>query len=166
MVLNSQVVTQYSQNFSQVFRPQAETKALLVCILQKPKKCTSHNEFCTETVEQSNYKMEWSGLEWSDYETKQWFKPSTLLNCPDSREEAPPSSISAALTGWWTYNKFFFKSVKGLNPWVISWVWSWIGLLLTVTDILTICAVVIFRVKVSCITSVDGIIRLITSWLN
>ena len=33
-----------------------------------------------------------------------------------------------------------------------------IGLLLTVTDVSTTCAVVIFRVKVSCITSVDGII--------
>ena len=31
------------------------------------------------------------------------------------------------------------------------------GLLLTVTDVLTTCVVVIFRVKVSCITSVDGI---------
>jgi len=30
-------------------------------------------------------------------------------------------------------------------------------LLLTVTDVSTTCAVVIFRVKVSCITSVDGI---------
>ena len=29
-------------------------------------------------------------------------------------------------------------------------------LLLTVTDVSTTCAVVIFRVKVSCITSVDG----------
>ena len=29
--------------------------------------------------------------------------------------------------------------------------------LLTVTDVLTTCAVVIFRVKVNCITSVDGI---------
>ena len=33
---------------------------------------------------------------------------------------------------------------------------SRIGLLLTVTDVLTTCVVVIFRVKVSCITSVDG----------
>ena len=32
-------------------------------------------------------------------------------------------------------------------------------LLLTVTDVSTTCAVVIFRVKVSCITSVDGIIE-------
>ena len=39
--------------------------------------------------------------------------------------------------------------------WVIE---SWIGLLLlTVTDISTTCAVVIFRVKVSCITLADGI---------
>ena len=30
-------------------------------------------------------------------------------------------------------------------------------LLLTLTDVSTTCAVVIFRVKVSCITSVDGI---------
>ena len=33
---------------------------------------------------------------------------------------------------------------------------SRIGLLLTMTDVLTTCVVVIFRVKVSCITSVDG----------
>ena len=32
-----------------------------------------------------------------------------------------------------------------------------IGLFLTVTDVLTTCVVVIFGVKVSCITSVDGI---------
>ena len=54
--------------------------------------------------------------------------------------------------------------VKGLNPGVISkvgWVWSsgwtksWMGLLLlTVIDVSTACAVVICRVKVSCITSV------------
>ena len=31
-------------------------------------------------------------------------------------------------------------------------------LLLTVTDVSTTCAVVIFRVKVSCITSVDGMV--------
>ena len=31
------------------------------------------------------------------------------------------------------------------------------GLLFTLTDVLTACAVVIFRVKVSCITSVNGI---------
>ena len=31
-------------------------------------------------------------------------------------------------------------------------------LLLTVTDVSTTCAVVIFSIKVSCITSVDGII--------
>ena len=59
--------------------------------------------------------------------------------------------------------------LKFLNLQVISkvgWVWSsgwtksWINqpLLLTVTDVSTTCAVVIFRVKVSCITSVDGII--------
>ena len=34
-------------------------------------------------------------------------------------------------------------------------------LLLTVTDISTTCAVVISRVKVSCITSVDGLILVI-----
>ena len=39
-----------------------------------------------------------------------------------------------------------------------GWTWLWIGLLLlTVTDVSRTCAVVIFRVKVSCITSVDGI---------
>ena len=32
-----------------------------------------------------------------------------------------------------------------------------LGLLMTVTDFLTTCALVIFRVKVSCITSVDDI---------
>ena len=37
------------------------------------------------------------------------------------------------------------------------WITSWIGLLLTVTDVSTTCMVEIFRVKVSCITSVDGI---------
>ena len=31
-----------------------------------------------------------------------------------------------------------------------------IGLLLSLTDSLTTCVIVIFRVKVSCITSVDG----------
>ena len=65
--------------------------------------------------------------------------------------------------------------VKGLNPGVISkvgWVWSsgwtlsWIGLfLLTVTDVSSTCGVVIFGVKVSCITSVDGIILWLWIWL-
>ena len=62
--------------------------------------------------------------------------------------------------------------MKGLNPGVVSkvgWVWSsgwtqsWIGL--TVTDVSTTCAVVIFRVKVSCITSVDDIILWLLVWL-
>ena len=35
-------------------------------------------------------------------------------------------------------------------------------LLLTVTDLSTTCAVIIFTIKVSCITSVDGI----TLWFN
>ena len=56
--------------------------------------------------------------------------------------------------------------VKGLNPGVISKVGlsmivrvDIVGLLLlTVTDVSTTSAEVIFRVKVSCITSVDGII--------
>ena len=39
------------------------------------------------------------------------------------------------------------------------------GLLSTVTDVSTTCAVVIFRVKVSCITSVDGVILWILTWL-
>ena len=39
-------------------------------------------------------------------------------------------------------------------------------LLLTVTDVSTTCAVVIFRVKVSCITSVDGIILRDRSYTN
>ena len=54
----------------------------------------------------------------------------------------------------------------------VGWVWSswwtlsWIGLLLlTVTDISTTCALVIFRVKVSCITSVDGIILWLLNFL-
>ena len=38
-------------------------------------------------------------------------------------------------------------------------------LLLTVTDVSTTCVVVIFRVKVSCITSVDGIILWLLIWL-
>ena len=68
-------------------------------------------------------------------------------------------------------------TVKSFNLGVISkvglgWVWSsmrtqsWIGLLLlTVTGVSTTCAVVIFRVKVSCITSVDGIIPWFFIWL-
>ena len=41
--------------------------------------------------------------------------------------------------------------------WSSGWTWSWIGLLLlTVSEVSTTCAVVIFIVKVSCITSVDG----------
>ena len=38
-------------------------------------------------------------------------------------------------------------------------------LLLTLTGVSTTCAVVIFRVKVSCITSVDGIILWLLVWL-
>ena len=55
--------------------------------------------------------------------------------------------------------------INYLSKKIIGWVWSsgwtlsWIGLLLlTVTDVSTTCAVVIVRVKVSCIMSVDGII--------
>ena len=40
---------------------------------------------------------------------------------------------------------------------VLVWINSWIGLLLTVTEVLTTCVVEIFRVKASRITSVDGI---------
>ena len=36
---------------------------------------------------------------------------------------------------------------------------------LTVTDVSTTCVVVMFRVKVSCITSVDGIILWLLIWL-
>ena len=36
-------------------------------------------------------------------------------------------------------------------------------MLLTVTDVSTTCAVVIFRVKVSCITSVDGITSVVST---
>ena len=38
-------------------------------------------------------------------------------------------------------------------------------LLLTVTDVSTTCAVVIFRVKVSCIMSVDGIILWLVNYV-
>ena len=52
--------------------------------------------------------------------------------------------------------------MKGLNPGVISKVGLIVrvnvGLLVTVTDVSITKAVVIFRVKVSCFTSVDGII--------
>ena len=56
---------------------------------------------------------------------------------------------------------------------VLGWVWSfgwnycWIhvGLLLTVTDVPTTCVVVIFWVKVSCISSLDGIILWLLTWL-
>ena len=70
----------------------------------------------------SNLTINWNDLAWNDLTMgRNNSKPSMLLNCPDSRDKAPPSSISAALTGWWTYNNIliFFKSVKGLNPWVI-----------------------------------------------
>ena len=64
---------------------------------------------------------------------------------------------------------YLIKLVKGLNPGVISKVgFSLIVrvtvvlnrtvVLLTVTDVSTTCTVVMFRVKVSCIMSVDGII--------
>ena len=36
--------------------------------------------------------------------------------------------------------------------WSPGWTWSWIGLSLTVTDVSTTCSLVIFSVKVSCIT--------------
>ena len=53
--------------------------------------------------------------------------------------------------------------------WIILWsmnICIRIGLLsLTVTDVSTTCAVVIFRVKVSCIMSVDGIILWLLTWL-
>ena len=57
---------------------------------------------------------------------------------------------------------------------VVGWVWSsrwnysWIHvglLLLTVTDVPTTCGVVIFWVKVSCISSLDGIILWLLTWL-
>ena len=64
-------------------------------------------------------------------------------------------------------NKLKFKNVSQffINNTIISrlsmivWVIeSWIGLLLlTVTDVSTTCVIVIFRVKVSCITLADGI---------
>ena len=52
---------------------------------------------------------------------------------------------------------------------MIVWVWaqSPTGLLLTLTGVSTNSAVVIFRVKVSCITSVDGIkLWLLTCLIN
>ena len=45
------------------------------------------------------------------------------------------------------------------------WSSCWIGLLLTVTDISTTCAVVIFRIKASCITSVNGNKLWLLTWL-
>ena len=43
---------------------------------------------------------------------------------------------------------------------------NWIVLLLLkLTDVLTTCAVVIFRIKAKCITSVDGIILWFLIWL-
>ena len=50
--------------------------------------------------------------------------------------------------------------------WSSGWTKSWIGLLLlTVTDVSTTFTVVILRVKVSCITSVDGVILWLLIWL-
>ena len=46
---------------------------------------------------------------------------------------------------------------------VYPWIWL---LLLTVTDVTTTCAVVIFRVKVSCTTSVIGIVFWLLTWLT
>ena len=63
---------------------------------------------------------------------------------------------------------FMYKSIYLKVVWVWSsrWTYSWIGLyLLTVTDVSMTCAVLIFRVKVSCITSVDGIILWLLIWL-
>ena len=54
-----------------------------------------------------------------------------------------------------------------LQSWKLWKVWtqeSWIWLLLTVTDVSTTCAVVIFRFKVSCITSVDAIKLWLLMW--
>ena len=68
----------------------------------------------------------------------------------------------------WPLNENIFHYSEMLK---VSWVWSsgctqsWRGLLLTVTDVSTTCAVVIFRVKVSCIMSVDGIILWLLIWL-
>ena len=56
-------------------------------------------------------------------------------------------------------SQFFIKNaiISRLSM-IVRVIESWIGLLLlTVTDISTTCAVVIFRVKVSCITLADGI---------
>ena len=71
---NIQIVPQYSQNFSGVLKPWAETRALL-CIprslSQKAKKNALHIEIYIETVERSDYKMEWSaGLKQSDHGMK------------------------------------------------------------------------------------------------
>ena len=95
-------------------------------------------------------------------------------------------------TNWFT-DGFSFKCIKLVfvickrrlvlctysNPlyqvyFVVGWVWSsrwnysWIHvglLLLTVTDVPTTCGVVIFWVKVSCISSLDGIILWLLTWL-
>jgi len=62
--LNSQTVPQYHQNYSGVFEPQAEARALLLCIPRSlsqegilhalSQKSIFHIRFSTETVEQSD----------------------------------------------------------------------------------------------------------------
>ena len=66
-----------------------------------------------------------------------------------------------------------FEQAKEKIGWALSsgWTYSWLRPLLTVTDISTACVVVIFRVKVSRITSLDGnkfrlLIWLVNEWMK
>ena len=70
-LINSHIIPQYSQNFSQAFKPQAETRMLLMwtpnSLSQEAKKAHFMTvEFYTETAEWSAYKMERSdhGMKW------------------------------------------------------------------------------------------------------
>ena len=68
-----------------------------------------------------------------------WKKWSTCLPVPQYKSPNPKGIL----------NQNLFRSRLSIAS-------TQMGLLLTVTDISITCAVVIFRVKVSCITSVDG----------
>ena len=68
-----------------------------------------------------------------------WEKWSTCLPVPQYKSPNPKGIL----------NQNLFRSRLSIPS-------TQMGLLLTVTDISITCAVVIFRVKVSCITSVDG----------
>ena len=65
-------------------------------------------------------------------------------------EHLPPTNVAPGSNPQESFHKYVEFDRPGERS-------SWIGLLLlTVTDVSTTCAVVIFRVKVICITSVDG----------